>query len=1378
MKLTNNEWLRSAGRQMRQIPVVVVVAMAALGMAFARAASAQAPSTTTVQGTVYLANGHVGSGTLRLSWPSFTAANGQSVVAGTMTATIGPDGFVSVNLAPNLGATPAGLYYTAIFYLSDGTTSTQYWVVPAAAQASLAQVQSQVMPAAQAAQAVSKAYVDQSIAALNQSQITASGGTMNGPLFLNGDPTQGLQAADKHYVDSAVGQANPVSVGIATSGQVAYYTGSGTSIGGMSTIPLASGGTGSATASGALQNLGGISSSATSRQTLAGPLVASSNTEINAQAPPYNAVCDWTSVRGGMSSGSRTFTAGQGLFTAGSVGSTINIPGAGVSGVTLTTTITGYTNGTTVTVGIAASNTVSNITAYSSPTNSDDTAAINSSLQAAGSLSFATIPTISYWVQQGIVNAEQGKVVFPFGKLCRVSNTLVVPPGVSVDLNTSTVLETSTTADAFRISWDDVTSRSSGGFYGDNFNSVRNGSIMGPGSTVSTGSGLFLYLVSYSDYENLNISGFKFGIAALESSYSTFKHVYTNNNVVGKYLTARGGANGLPVSITGYSVTGSTVTFTALNGFEQDNIIIAGCNGSNCPTAFNGTRGSNFTTSADVVAVMPPACERGGCTTFTQQIAGQSGSASGLTGVTATPTGSWASLDNALLDDVSDGNTKIGFWCQTCGSMGVFKGDYSYNGETDIALGAQPGYMDATHTLFVSGYTGTFPSGSGCTANTNQPVTFSGGTLFTTWGTPAQAYAVINSSGQVSAIYGVDGGNGYSVVPTSLSVATCSVQPTASVVSTSDVGLGVFDGTASVNRGLNTFYSARSESDQGVDGPSTGYAIILGGSGNGGMNKNTFDNYCFGLSAQTQPAPYVRYARIYGAFNEFNNPGCAGSRWGATPNPAASFTDVSAFQDVNGGLVLKLPQGFMDNPALAVINNVDVTTQNYSSLDSFNVTGMHFSRGYAGASSGYGGVLLEGNVQPTDGTNMRVLMNVNGQLGMGPGTGATDVGYCRLSSGILAVSDGAVNGASCDANGNLSAAGIFISPTGGGLSVSSTQPIVKPCGGALCLYNVTTGQPIYLTDTNGSVYAPVVAKQYSNANGALLTSALTGHHGSGVNVQYSDGTGTNGNLVKWASDGSTTDGPIPPTGAVVGTTDTQTLTNKSIAGSEINSGVVGTAFGGTGQNESSGTGVGQFSSGTYTVSTALANGTTATTQTGGDASTKVATTAYVAAPGAIAPTTVTATGLVTGANDASRTTSTTIGTTGFTGTGLVLPTVPVNTTKSGRCTIYWQMSSTSYTATFGIGMSYAPTGLWGGTSVTYAAAGTSNWLAFTQTATAATAISTAATAGVANTTYRAEIDLTIQTGAANPVALSLYGQVSNASATLTVGPGSTCYWLP
>jgi hypothetical protein len=130
--------------------------------------------------------------------------------------TIAPDGFVSVNLAPNLGATPAGLYYTAVYYLSDGTTNTQYWVVPAAAQATLGQIQAQLMPAAQAVQAVSKSYVDQAIAALAGGTLTVSGTTMTGPLTLCCDPTQPLQAADKHYVDENVALAVPLTGGTMT----------------------------------------------------------------------------------------------------------------------------------------------------------------------------------------------------------------------------------------------------------------------------------------------------------------------------------------------------------------------------------------------------------------------------------------------------------------------------------------------------------------------------------------------------------------------------------------------------------------------------------------------------------------------------------------------------------------------------------------------------------------------------------------------------------------------------------------------------------------------------------------------------------------------------------------------------------------------------------------------------------------------------------------------------------------------------------------------------------------------------------------------------------------------------------------------------------
>ncbi len=211
MKLMNSGWLRSSALFARDgIAACVLATMLAATTAMT---AAQGVSTTTVQGTVYLANGEPGAGTVAISWPAFTTAAGQAVAADSTTVTIAPDGFVSVNLAPNQGATPAGEYYTAVYYMSDGLTSTQYWVVPAAASATLAQVQAQVMPAAQAVQAVSKAYVDQSIAELTESSLTATGGTLSGPLYLSGDPTQPLQAATKHYVDTQVATAVPIGGG-------------------------------------------------------------------------------------------------------------------------------------------------------------------------------------------------------------------------------------------------------------------------------------------------------------------------------------------------------------------------------------------------------------------------------------------------------------------------------------------------------------------------------------------------------------------------------------------------------------------------------------------------------------------------------------------------------------------------------------------------------------------------------------------------------------------------------------------------------------------------------------------------------------------------------------------------------------------------------------------------------------------------------------------------------------------------------------------------------------------------------------------------------------------------------------------------------------
>src|SRR5580704_18896192 len=121
MKLTREHRMpnrkHDAERASGFIRAVAVCVLWTIGAAMTAATtSAQGVSTTTVQGTVYLANGQPGTGTLIISWPGFTTAAGQAVAADSMTLAIAPDGFVSVNLAPNLGAMPAGEYYTAVYY--------------------------------------------------------------------------------------------------------------------------------------------------------------------------------------------------------------------------------------------------------------------------------------------------------------------------------------------------------------------------------------------------------------------------------------------------------------------------------------------------------------------------------------------------------------------------------------------------------------------------------------------------------------------------------------------------------------------------------------------------------------------------------------------------------------------------------------------------------------------------------------------------------------------------------------------------------------------------------------------------------------------------------------------------------------------------------------------------------------------------------------------------------------------------------------------------------------------------------------------------------------------------------------------------------------
>lgn len=81
---------------------------------------AATPATTRIQDVVYRADGTPAAGTLLISWPTFSTADGLAVAAGTKSVTLGSQGALSVALVPNTGANPAGTFYMVVFQL-DGS---------------------------------------------------------------------------------------------------------------------------------------------------------------------------------------------------------------------------------------------------------------------------------------------------------------------------------------------------------------------------------------------------------------------------------------------------------------------------------------------------------------------------------------------------------------------------------------------------------------------------------------------------------------------------------------------------------------------------------------------------------------------------------------------------------------------------------------------------------------------------------------------------------------------------------------------------------------------------------------------------------------------------------------------------------------------------------------------------------------------------------------------------------------------------------------------------------------------------------------------------------------------------------------------------------
>lgn len=126
---------------------------------------------------------------------------------------------------------------------------------------------------------------------------------------------------------------------------------------------------------------------------------------------------------------------------------------------------------------------------------------------------------------------------------------------------------------------------------------------------------------------------------------------------------------------------------------------------------------------------------------------------------------------------------------------------------------------------------------------------------------------------------------------------------------------------------------------------------------------------------------------------------------------------------------------------------------------------------------------------------------------------------------------------------------------------------------------------------------------------------------------------------------------------------------------------------------------------------------------------------------------------------------------------LVMPTLPPNTTRIGRCVLVWETSATADNPTFALNTNNALTGLWilGGHYYQSTTAIT-NFLPVAVTTTAkSTAVSAALTAAASSTFYTYIVDFSVQTGATTET-ITLFAEISGG--TLTVQAGSACGWYP
>ena len=286
--------------------IAVVLTVSGSWLEVSGATPPSSPVTTAVVDIVYMADGTPAQGNLIITWPAFVTAGGTAVAAGTTNVTLGANGALSVALVPNADATPAGVYYSVDLPAWPGASANRklggsgdvagesgnranHTGIRLRIAASVDAVrqfgtggesgQQQCCPSKRTGDnyrhqnvfEFSRAFrhqrirqtwrrKDTSIRAWRMwgagNYLSTAGGTMSGPIVLPGDPSSGLQAATKAYVDrnlvskadliSGLVPANQLGTGTATAGSCLLGNGTwgacggGSGSGNVSTTPAAS----------------------------------------------------------------------------------------------------------------------------------------------------------------------------------------------------------------------------------------------------------------------------------------------------------------------------------------------------------------------------------------------------------------------------------------------------------------------------------------------------------------------------------------------------------------------------------------------------------------------------------------------------------------------------------------------------------------------------------------------------------------------------------------------------------------------------------------------------------------------------------------------------------------------------------------------------------------------------------------------------------------------------------------------------------------------------------------------------------------------------------------------------------------------------------